>query len=1211
MNRPGLTRPHSCASPRQITSWCLSAVVALTDGAVPLSAQPTPPRSIAIEHVTTIDVETGRRRRDQTVIVRGERIIAVGAGDSVGIPRHAQRVDARGQFLIPGLWEMHAHTYRSLDLVPALYLGNGITGVRDMAARFGVQPVLALRDSIRTGLVLGPRMVVGGAVGNVMSGPVGTKPVAVTPHNARAVVDSFARLGVDFIKVVQLTAPTFFATVAAAHEQKHPVAGHLPWAVDIRAASDSGIRSHEHLWGILTACSTREDSLRRAIADSMLRPGAPPDARAEGHFVAALTAHFDAAKCDALFHRLARNDTYEEPTLLVSRQFGWPAEFASSSDSRLRYVHSEELARWRSARAQPLFTTDALEQRALYAAYTRLVAQMAHEGVRILAGSDAGFPFIFHGASLHDELAALVGAGLSPLEALRAATLNPAGYLGATDSLGTIVVGKLADLVLLDADPLVDIRNTKRVRAVFANGRFLDRQALDSLLEVAAARAAAPTPPRVDAGGLPPGQRPTAAECTGQQSAAITYIDVPGNPFQAIPTPDGCWIFVSMTRTARPGAVGIALLRRGPDTVSVVRMVPLDQSPRGMVLTHDGRLLIVAADSAVVFLDAQRLVSGQADPVLGSLKEGRRLYRIHANVTRDDRFLFVSDEGAESITVVDLQRARATGYDAVSVIGRIPVGIAPIALAFSPDERYLYSTSERAPERLRWPIKCGPEGSNPATRAPPGPEGAIFIVDVARAVSRPESSVIGVVRAGCSPVRLALSPDGARSYVTARNSDALLAFDTHKLLEDSAHALVATVPVGRAPVGVAVIDDGRRVVVANSNRFSGGTVTPESLLVIDVRQLAREAGAIVGSIPAQAFPRELAMTSDGRTLLVTNFASRTVELVSLDRLALRSDSVQARRSAAAKSSLHRIGVLTAGANADVTLARGSSRFEMLHAALEELGYGEGDNIAFTIRVARGRTPDARPDGDALEGAARDLVTEGAELIVAGGSTEALAARHVSQTIPIVFWSVEPVAEGLVESLEHPGGNATGVVPGAETFAESLRMLDAVAAGAGPIGLLYNPTYLPGVGVLRRYRRAADSLGLRLVVTEAQDSAAIGAAFDSLAVAGARAVLVGNHGLFLLQARTIVALAARHQLPLLSPYPEARDAGALISAVPDFVFWSRRAAGYVDRILRGASPAGVPVEQSVPWVYTVNLRTAAALGVSIPEWVLRKASRVVR
>jgi len=143
--------------------------------------------------------------------------------------------------------------------------------------------------------------------------------------------------------------------------------------------------------------------------------------------------------------------------------------------------------------------------------------------------------------------------------------------------------------------------------------------------------------------------------------------------------------------------------------------------------------------------------------------------------------------------VINLEKARSEGFKDSARVGKISVGAAPIALTLSPDERWLYTTSQRAPKSFNWPIACKPEGQDPATAKPEYPEGAIIVVDVTRAKTDPASSVISKVPAGCSPVRMAISPTGDRVFVTARNSNALLAFDTTALRTDVAHARVGQV----------------------------------------------------------------------------------------------------------------------------------------------------------------------------------------------------------------------------------------------------------------------------------------------------------------------------------------------------------------------------------------------------------------------------------
>jgi DNA-binding beta-propeller fold protein YncE len=369
-------------------------------------------------------------------------------------------------------------------------------------------------------------------------------------------------------------------------------------------------------------------------------------------------------------------------------------------------------------------------------------------------------------------------------------------------------------------------------------------------------------------------------EATGE---ALTRVELPGTPVMALTTPDGCWLVASLTTTKLGWPGAIALFRRSTGAVSLARVLPLEAAAYGIALTHDGSLLMAAAGDGVVFVDVQRLIMGRTDAVLGELRDGGRPVRFYLNASADDRLLFVSDEAAQTITVVDLVKARESGFAATAVVGRIPVGQLPIALTFSPDQRYLYTTSQIAPARLGWARECPREGSGPRTAEPVNPQGAVLVVDVERAKIDPVNAVIAAAPAGCSPVRLVLSPAGDVAYVTARNSDALLAFDTRKLREAPMSSLLSRVPVGSAPVGVAVVDEGARIIVANSNRFGGAQTDGGYLSVVDAARMLAGAAAVVGTISVDALPRELTTTPDRRTLLLTNFSSSTLQLVDWDR----------------------------------------------------------------------------------------------------------------------------------------------------------------------------------------------------------------------------------------------------------------------------------------------------------------------------------------
>ena len=368
--------------------------------------------------------------------------------------------------------------------------------------------------------------------------------------------------------------------------------------------------------------------------------------------------------------------------------------------------------------------------------------------------------------------------------------------------------------------------------------------------------------------------------CNARLDAPLVTIALPGNPFGVLSSRDGCWVFASM-------GSGIAVLKRQGGHIELMRVVRVTLSPAGMVLTHDGKLLIAACNNATVVLDVAQMTAGAPNPVVGTFsgREAKFLGSVYTNITADDKMLFVSEEAAQSITVIDLERARQNGYKSDAIIGTIPVGRAPIALTLSSDGKWLYTTSELAAVDWGWPTACKPEVSGRTDLV--NPEGAVVIVDVARARTDPSNAAVARIPAGCSPVRMAISPDGGRIYVTARNSNAVEAFDTAKLLTDQAHARVGMAAVGDAPVPVAVIDGGKKVVAGNSNRFAEGN-TPQTLSVLDAAKIEQPgADAGLGTITSGAFPREMSVSADGQTLFLSNAGSSSIQVMDIDRLPVR------------------------------------------------------------------------------------------------------------------------------------------------------------------------------------------------------------------------------------------------------------------------------------------------------------------------------------
>jgi imidazolonepropionase-like amidohydrolase len=422
--------------------------------------------AVAFTHVTVIDGSDSLPRWDQTVVVRGNRIVAVGPSRATSPPARSRVVDGRGKFLVPGFWDMHVHT----DVpdgrdVLALYVVNGVTGVRDMAGRWEV--LASWKREIQERRLLGPRIVASGPY--LEGGDVPIPHLEIrSPNDASPAIDSLIRLGVDFVKIHgQLTPESYFAAARAARQRGIPFAGHVPGRVSAEEASDSGQHSLEHMLAIPTPCTRAEST-----------------ALAPRYRVQAVLGRCTGASLQPLMARFVRNGTWVVPTLVAQYEIAeWPRR-ALPGDAFGRYL-PDTLRRYVAAIfPMPGDVPPGAEGvgRRLLSKRLALVGEMYRAGVGVLAGTDAPLRNSPPGFGLHSELELLVQAGLTPFEALRVATLEPARFLGRLDSLGTVAVGKLADLVLLDADPLRDIRNTRRVAAVVLDGRFLGPQARDSIL---------------------------------------------------------------------------------------------------------------------------------------------------------------------------------------------------------------------------------------------------------------------------------------------------------------------------------------------------------------------------------------------------------------------------------------------------------------------------------------------------------------------------------------------------------------------------------------------------------------------------------------------------------------------------------------------------------------------------------------------------------
>ena len=252
----------------------------------------------------------------------------------------------------------------------------------------------------------------------------------------------------------------------------------MPESVTAAEASDAGQKSIEHLSGILLACSNREAEIRKARAEARARS----DRSAFERLAVETLDTYDVKKASLLFARFAKNGTWQVPTLVWTRA-NESMQNISADDDRLKYVPAALKEEWKPEKMREGLTPGYFElTRRVFAKELEIVAEMNRAGVQILAGSDSLDPYVFPGSSLHEELALLVKAGLTPIEALQAATRNAASYLGMLDTSGTIERGKIADLVLLDANPLADISNTQKINAVVLGGRLIDKDEMKKML---------------------------------------------------------------------------------------------------------------------------------------------------------------------------------------------------------------------------------------------------------------------------------------------------------------------------------------------------------------------------------------------------------------------------------------------------------------------------------------------------------------------------------------------------------------------------------------------------------------------------------------------------------------------------------------------------------------------------------------------------------
>jgi hypothetical protein len=449
-------------------------------------AQPRPgpsSQTLVFTNVNVVDTRYGRILPGMTVVVRDGQIQGVARFGLITETRNVRVINATGQYMIPGLWDMDVHTADlstpwDEKIIYPLYVANGVTGVRDM----GGDPDLLerRRQRIEDGTLRGPHILFANQF--LSGGESNSRTVALNnPADAPDAVATLKERGVNLVMIrSDLSRESYLAFAEEAAKLKIRFEGPIPDSITAAEASAAGHRSIERLSGIPLGCSSKEDALRRQQASQA--PASQDVARPASVATMAM-ATYDPGRAWNLFVQLSDNNTWQVPALISGQTMASMGDTTLTVDPRLKYVPVSIRREWELERLLVRTSPDALEREKKQSARElELVNTMRRAGVQFMAGSDGPGPYVFPGFSLHAELEWLVQVGFTPTQALQSATLDPALFLAKLDKFGVVEAGHAADLVLLEANPLEDIRNTSKIAAVIVTGKYYSRQDLDKML---------------------------------------------------------------------------------------------------------------------------------------------------------------------------------------------------------------------------------------------------------------------------------------------------------------------------------------------------------------------------------------------------------------------------------------------------------------------------------------------------------------------------------------------------------------------------------------------------------------------------------------------------------------------------------------------------------------------------------------------------------
>jgi hypothetical protein len=441
----------------------------------------------AITHVNIVDVKNKNIIPDKTVIIKNDKIEKIGS--NLRLPAGIKIIQGKDKFLIPGLWDMHYHNMddESAQVTDStmtpLLIANGITGVRDM---FALNNTLKRRDSIRTGQLIAPETFIGAMV----DGPIPIWPLSIRVKDtlrAVIIVDSLKNAGYDFIKVYSaLPRDIYFAIATESKKENIPFEGHVPRSITPLEAVLAGQKSQEHQLGMILQCSSLNDSTRNIYRklEPKLFFGRGQEVRDQWTL---LINSFDPEQLNNIANIFNQTGSWYCPTIITNQNYFSRLKNVKEeikNDTLIQYVTKSAKSGW-SFMAMPFnnYSTEDWDIRMKQLGLLNKIVKLIYDKkVNMLAGDDNNNPFCFAGFSLHQELQLFVDCGIPDAEVLKIATYNPTVFFKIEGQFGTIEQGKIANLVLLDANPLIKISNTTKINSVFLRGHCFDRNALDGLL---------------------------------------------------------------------------------------------------------------------------------------------------------------------------------------------------------------------------------------------------------------------------------------------------------------------------------------------------------------------------------------------------------------------------------------------------------------------------------------------------------------------------------------------------------------------------------------------------------------------------------------------------------------------------------------------------------------------------------------------------------